>query len=530
MIYLEPDSDSISSYSSTLNEIEEQYFNSISDKISDFDSLRAQTRRILWGGETEIDAGNVKTLAIQSRNAYPFPDKYDRHFIGTYNLNLYDTVKKELTNKEVKAVQTLETTIATQKASIATYQRNLSSAVGKLTKKAKTGMKANAVAKILQKLDKGYGKQISTARVKIEEAQDDIYAISVGKKRSTIFTAMRDQKKDIEIVRPQVEEKLKNERVAHQLVQQWFSSTDGKLFDMSTIQERGLYDASQIDIDKAKGNVRGNAALADAGEELIANTFVTVTDLNFFSNRPIAEQLRAAADVLDEVAKSSSNSGGLIGGLFALGSMAASAPLRIAASAIEDGFTVFSKTFLYKLKWDEETAAEFYSIWGDEDAFKKMNFELEYVGVQYEKSKVNAGVFNKKENRQMETVVKKLVNRNLDENFANLQKNYDVFKVKFPILSDQPLSAQIGMKEGLKGGERFEILEQVYNPETGLSKWQRVGTTTASRKAIWDNRFAADEEDEEKKVSTDKSGEIITATQFTASPKAQVGMLLRQIK
>jgi len=33
---------------------------------------------------------------------------------------------------------------------------------------------------------------------------------------------------------------------------------------------------------------------------------------------------------------------------------------------------------------------------------------------------------------------------------------YEVFKVKVPVLTNEPITAQIGMKEGLEGGEKFE--------------------------------------------------------------------------
>jgi hypothetical protein len=376
-------------------------------------------------------------------------------------------------------------------------------------------------AKSLQKIDKKYGEPIKAAKLAIEGYNDDIENIKYGGVRSNVFNAVRNQKKDIKIIQPKLEKQLSEQRVAHQLVKNWFSSEDGKMFDMSMIQQRGLYDATMLDADIAGASTRGRAMLEDAGEELINNTFVAVTDLNFFSNKPIADLLKAIGNNMIQVGKQMGTYG------YAAALVAAS-PMFIAAKGIQDGYSVFSKTFLYKLKWNEEIAAEFYNIWGNEEAFNKMDFELEFVGVQYERNVVNAGAFSKKESRAMETVIKKLVARNLDNNFANLQKQYDVFKPKVPIKSLTPVTADIGMKESLKGGERFEILEMREDPNTGRTKWVRVGIATVDKKFVWDNRYNAGEEPENKVIG--KDGNVITATAFKTVNNAQVGMFLKQIK
>jgi len=44
-----------------------------------------------------------------------------------------------------------------------------------------------------------------------------------------------------------------------------------------------------------------------------------------------------------------------------------------------------------------------------------------------------------------------------------MQATYEVFKPKFPVLTNPPLTAGFGLKEGLKGGEKFELLETVWN-------------------------------------------------------------------
>jgi hypothetical protein len=175
------------------------------------------------------------------------------------------------------------------------------------------------------------------------------------------------------------------------------------------------------------------------------------------------------------------------------------------------------------LKWNEEIAAKFYAAWDNPAAFDAMDFELEFVGVQ---SNSSAILFTLE---GANAAMKKVEVRNIDNVFAELQQKYDVFKPRVPILSaPNPITAQIGMKEGLKGGEKFEILEQTMDPKTGRTKYEKIGTTKVDKKMVWDNRYNAG--DAPEIVVNDKDGNPITATHFDKMKKAQPGMLLKQIK
>jgi hypothetical protein len=98
-----------------------------------------------------------------------------------------------------------------------------------------------------------------------------------------------------------------------------------------------------------------------------------------------------------------------------------------------------------------------------------------------------------------------------------------------PVFSADPaILAKIGKKEGLKGGEKFDVLERTLNEKTGLTEYKKVGSATVDKKLVWDNRYNAGEEAEEKQL--DKDGNPITATVFKGSKKIQPGMLLKFIK
>jgi hypothetical protein len=313
-------------------------------------------------------------------------------------------------------------------------------------------------------------------------------------------------------VQAAIENAIKKEKIGNQLVAKWFNrSADGK-FNMDLIAKRGFYNASDLDVAQAKGSARGTGAIADAGEELIGNTFISFTQFVFFKNEPVALAVKLAADL---AANKISNP---------MGQAAAKKAAEAAYNATKDGQTLFSKTWLYRLKWDDETAAKFYAAWDKPAEFDKLDFPLELVGVQSNSSAILFALDG------ASAAIKKVEVRNIDKVFADLQQLYDVFKPKVPILTSypDPLTASIGMKESLKGGEKFEVLEMTQDPATGRTKYVRIGKTKVDKKLVWDNRYNAGEKPEVEVL--DNAGNPITATVFDKVKKAQPGMLLRQIK
>ena len=75
----------------------------------------------------------------------------------------------------------------------------------------------------------------------------------------------------------------------------------------------------------------------------------------------------------------------------------------------------------------------------------------------------------------------------------DLQRNYEEFKTKSPLVSIEPLTAYIGMKEGVTSKSKFEVLE-VIEMEDGSHKYDKVGVIEPIENLIWDNRFMASEE------------------------------------
>lgn len=307
-------------------------------------------------------------------------------------------------------------------------------------------------------------------------------------------------------------------KIANQIAAKWFNRRADGSFDMKLVGERGYYNATEMEANIAKGSARGTASLADAGEELISNTFVVVSKLKYVSNEVVASIIR---DVAIITANQISNS------------LARDAAIKTANKVYEktkEGYSVWTTSFLYQLKWNDSIATAFYNdLWMDnsnidplkKEAFDNTDlFELEYIGKE---KAISLVTFSLKEDRTEDQIVELATIRNIDAVYAKLQKKYDVFKTKTPLYSGYPIMAKIGMKEGLEGGEKFEVLEQIIDPKTGLTKYVSKGKITVDKKSLWDNRFIAGTTIESESLENE-------ATQFKGGKNFHAGMLIRQLK
>ena len=284
---------------------------------------------------------------------------------------------------------------------------------------------------------------------------------------------------------------LQNNHVAKELVAKWFNRSEWGGFNMNLIQTRGKYDANALDIKKSQLTERGINSLADAGEELIKNTFVLINDYRYTSK--------------EEVAKKTNKGLGFASGLMRAAGMGSIANIADVASVgvkvMGKGYIVKSTAYLYRLVWDEETAAKFYNtLWAEDNTIttEKLKaweetdiFKLEFVGTDNSWADVQSTVFTKKTEEEL---IEKATIKAVDAVIVKLQKNHDEFKTKTPLFSGEPITAKIGLKEGLSEQSKFDVLEQVQD-ESGKTKYVPVGVIKVdSSKPIWDNRYGADEE------------------------------------
>ena len=289
---------------------------------------------------------------------------------------------------------------------------------------------------------------------------------------------------------PIITEFLDNNKVASRLVGRWFNRDffTGQC-NMELVKERGLYNATEFDKQLASRSARGMAMLQDAGEDLIGNTFVLVNDIRYVDKNKGAKTVGSILKVFGSIAAAytGSNIDDLTDNI---GDM---------VETIK-GFKVKINTFLYKLEWSDDIATQFYQdqYGAVPDPTKKANFDaargnykLKYVG-KVESSGGTTSFLGINEDQPV-VMVRKACQRAIDENVVDLQRNYEEFRTKSPLVSVEPITAFVGMKEGVTAKSKFEVLE-VVELENGKHKYNRVGVIQPIENLIWDNRFMAVEE------------------------------------
>ena len=289
---------------------------------------------------------------------------------------------------------------------------------------------------------------------------------------------------------PLITEFLNNNKVASRLVGRWFNRDffTGQC-NMELVKERGLYNATEFDKQLASRSARGMAMLQDAGEDLIGNTFVLVNDIRYVDKNKGAKTASSILKVFGSIA--AAYTGTNIDDLTDnIGDM---------VETIK-GFKVKINTFLYKLEWSDDIATQFYQdqYGAVPDPTKKANFDaargnykLKYVG-KVESSGGTTSFLGINEDQPV-VMVRKACQRAIDENVVDLQRNYEEFRTKSPLVSVEPITAFVGMKEGVTAKSKFEVLE-VVELENGKHKYNRVGVIQPIENLIWDNRFMAVEE------------------------------------
>ena len=362
-------------------------------------------------------------------------------------------------------------------------------------------------------------------------ALTDAERVSTGKKQSVVGNLLKGMASqatagiadstasDVPLI---INKYFKEAKIANQMIAKWFDRQEDGSLDMNLIGARGSYDATEMQADIAKGSARGTASLADAGEELIKNTFVVVSRMNFVKNEIVAAAIRDAAKAKASLIK------------IPMLQESALTAADLAYNKAKEGYSVWTTSYLYKLVWNDSVAAVFYSdLWFDKanpnpqkkEAFDKTDlFQLEYVGDEKATSLV---LFSLKEKRTEDQIIELATIRNIDAVFAKLQKKYDEFKTKTPLFTGNPITAKIGMKEGLEGGEKFVVLEQTLDPKTGLTKYVSKGNITVDKKLIWDNRYNAGEE---PVAEGDEAKPVLDRTTFKGGDKYYSGLLIKQIK
>ena len=289
-------------------------------------------------------------------------------------------------------------------------------------------------------------------------------------------------------VKYELDKFIKEQGVGKKLVEKWFSIKQDGAFSFELFKTRGEASLTEEDKKRMELSAMSQTEKDKLAENLAKNTFVVFTKLNFVSNAIPAEAIR-------QIAYSQADK---LSGM--MQTMARKAADKIYEKASE-GYSVWTSAWLYRLAWNEEKYAQFntalklkgemnYVI--DMDLFNKIDFPLEFIGQEKATSLVTFSMKKGEAERTEDEIIDLSTIRNIDKVFSRLQREYDVFKPLYQLSSVDPFSAKLGTKEGLEGGEKFEILE-IKN-----GQYNRIEVITVDKSKIWDNSFGAPKQEIEQ--------------------------------
>ncbi len=342
---------------------------------------------------------------------------------------------------------------------------------------------------------------------------------------------------------------INRNKIANKLIMRWFNyNKDGKIaydtdypenpeamINMQTIFERGYYTVNAGDENLAMSALKRDRdiKIKELSMKLLPFTFVTFTKLEFYENEPVARAVRDAAIIAAEAAYTKAVNEGSKEQTARLLCDLAIIAANAAYNATKDGYTLRTNTWLYKLVWDEKTELYFNNkVLENPRLLENSNaFKMEYVDCQSNKSLVIFSV-----TRSFEEIINLTMVRNLNKVFVELQNRNDVFKVWTPLLDfyslvsprleapvtvdGKMITAKIGTKEGLRGGERFSVYD-----EDG----KFYGYAIARQGMVWDNGDETGNDSQELyEPQLDKKGHLVTCTTFKGKKlkNARTGLLL----
>lgn len=310
------------------------------------------------------------------------------------------------------------------------------------------------------------------------------------------------------------------EHVAGRMVAKWFGGgeaapTSAKPLDVALIEDRGLNTLSQEELNKAMQVVGGKEKLLAAAEyDLMNRTFVTVTSYSYLSVEQILEIMNAAAGAV---------LGGKAGSIASLSSQGLAAVLK--------GYFVKTSTYLFQLDVTNDKINELVSKYASDirGLYTDDDVKLKYVGKTWDFAP--AAMSLSLTGGDLDKLVTRATIRATDGTMAKLQAKYDQFKTLATLHQDgKSLFAYIGVKEGCKEGDKFEILQKTID-KNGNEVYEVVGKAKIEKGQLWDNRAGANENIEGAATGLASDGNpSLTFSSLGKSKDLLEGSLIRQKK
>jgi hypothetical protein len=295
---------------------------------------------------------------------------------------------------------------------------------------------------------------------------------------------------------------IRDKGLAKQIVSTWLNrSADGKDMNWDLIKERGMYSAAAETMDGADTTLNESLFM---DWDLLSNTYTIFNKLAFYENEPAAALVRDIAK--REALKKLAGKPDII-------VQKAMEGLDAVYEKTKEGYTVRCTSFLYQLDYNEEVGKKVQAYFFNNNVDRAQAwdttsiFQMKFVG---EITSTSIVTFKLGEKRTEEQIIDLQIRRTMDNALAKLQKEYVQFRPVTVISSVEPLTARIGLKEGIEPGQTYEILASKEN-KMGIFEWESIGKVKVDKKApIWDNRQGADQE-----PALDELGAPIVTPAFT---------------
>lgn len=247
--------------------------------------------------------------------------------------------------------------------------------------------------------------------------------------------------------------------------------------------------------------------------KLLNSTYICVNDYRLMT----AQEKSATAIALAQIALQ------YLPGPAQIAGQAAVTAAKLAANNTK-GYFVKTNAYLFKLDWDQEKFDGFYEkYWSNPAAFNSQaDYQLKYVG----KSSKFAGAGMTMSSSKVDELTARGALRATDAAFAALQRNYEEFRPMCSLhVIDGKLGAYIGKKEGIDGGDKFNVFIPEVDKD-GNIEWKAIGTIKVDKNAVWDNSEGAGQTiDGEAQDGSDKSkaNAALQCTFFTDKPSKKFG-------
>lgn len=317
---------------------------------------------------------------------------------------------------------------------------------------------------------------------------------------------------------------FEQEKYAQKLVAKWYNKPDTPIgecnFDdnLETIFELGVKGLSQEAVDNAKATNNLQALAQGSTNKLLSNTYVCVNRYGYMDAK---EAIAISSAVLQMAVPNNA---------------LAQAGLKVALAALEKkikGYFVRANAYLFKLDWNADLQYKLEAeYWTDQaKLMDDPNYKLVYVG---KSSKRAPAALSLKNSTSLDKLIARGTVRATDAAFAALQRDHEEFRPMTSLhVIDGQLAAYIGLKEGIKNGDKFNVFEAVQSKDDpNVTEWKQVGTIKVKKGTVWDNRAGAGEEIEgAASDKEDEDGGKLPYTVFEGKPgKMGEGNMIRLTK